>query len=133
MRSSSERSERNACPGSASPTETAGMADIRLYVDEHIPRAVVRGLRSRGVDVATVTDAGLRQADDTEHLAWALKEDRVIVSYDPDFLRLHAQGVPHAGIAHLPRQLPIGMLVRSLLLLHDPVAAEDMQGHMEFL
>ena len=27
---------------------------IRIYTDEHVPRAVVRGLRQRGVDVLTV-------------------------------------------------------------------------------
>ncbi len=32
---------------------------IRFYTDEHISRAVVHGLRQRGVDVLTVAEAGL--------------------------------------------------------------------------
>jgi hypothetical protein len=30
---------------------------IKLYTDEHIPRAAVRGLRERGVDTLTVSEA----------------------------------------------------------------------------
>ncbi len=30
------------------------MTEIRFYTDEHVPKAVVRGLRQRGVDVVTV-------------------------------------------------------------------------------
>jgi uncharacterized protein with PIN domain len=73
---------------------------IRYYVDEHIAGAVVRALRVRGVDVMTVTEAGLRQAEDDEHLAFALHEGRVAVTCDADFLRLHAQGPAHAGIVY---------------------------------
>jgi uncharacterized protein with PIN domain len=88
---------------------------IRYYVDEHIAGAVVRALRVRGVDVMTVTEAGLRQAEDDEHLAFALRDSRVTVTCDADFLRHHAQGTEHAGIVYAPRQMAIGTLLRRLL------------------
>ena len=106
---------------------------VRYYVDEHIPGAVVRALRARGVDVMTVSEAGLRTASDETHLSYALSEHRVMVTYDPDFLRLHAGGGEHAGIAYAPRLMSIGALVRHLLVLHDVLAADDMHGHVEFL
>jgi len=106
---------------------------IRYYVDEHIAGAVVRALRARGIDVRTVTEAGLRQGEDDEHLAFALREGRVIVSCDADFLRLHARGTEHAGIVHAPRQMAVGPLVRRLLLIHGVFTAEEMRGHVEFL
>ena len=31
---------------------------VRFYTDEHIPRAVIRGLRQRGAEVLTVREAG---------------------------------------------------------------------------
>jgi uncharacterized protein with PIN domain len=106
---------------------------IRCYVDEHIAGAVVRALRVRGVDVMTVTEAGLRQAEDDEHLAFALHEGRVAVTCDADFLRLHAQGPAHAGIVYAPRQMAVGSLLRRLLLIHGVFTAEAMHGHVEFL
>lgn len=68
---------------------------IRFYLDEHVPRAVVQGLRERGVDIKTVGEAGLLSAPDTAHLQRARAERRVIFTQDSDFLRLHAAGHPH--------------------------------------
>ena len=41
---------------------------ISFYADEHVARAVIRGLRQRGVDVLSVPEAGLLGATDEEHL-----------------------------------------------------------------
>lgn len=71
---------------------------IKVYTDEHVAQAVVRALRQRGVDVLTVSEAGLTGASDEEHLKRALAEDRVLFTQDDDYLRLHAAGVEHAGI-----------------------------------
>jgi hypothetical protein len=106
---------------------------VRYYVDEHIPRAVVRALRARGVGVMTVSEAGLRTASDEAHLSHALSQQRVMVTYDSDFLRLHGGCVEHAGIAYAPRLMPVGALVRRLLVIHDVLAADEMRGHVEFL
>ncbi|MBI4790771.1 MAG: DUF5615 family PIN-like protein [Chloroflexi bacterium] len=63
------------------------MADkIRFYFDEHLPRAVAQGLRQRGIDVVRAQVVGLRRADDLEHLHFARRENRVIVTQDSDFL-----------------------------------------------
>jgi predicted nuclease of predicted toxin-antitoxin system len=56
------------------------MAEVRFYADEHIPKAVIRGLRQRGVDILTVADAALIGAEDSTHLRRARGERRVIVT-----------------------------------------------------
>ena len=110
------------------------MADpIKFYMDEHVQRAVTRGLRHRGVDVLTAQDAGMLQATDEQHLAFALREDRVIFTQDTDFLGLHAAGRPHRGIVYAPQQTPIGTIVRGLMLVHDVMSPEDMANHVEFI
>jgi hypothetical protein len=38
------------------------MAEVRFYADEHIPKAVIRGLRQRGVGILSVADAALMGA-----------------------------------------------------------------------
>ena len=109
------------------------MATIRFYTDEHVARAVVKGLRERGVDLLTVTEAGSLGAADTAHLARAQRDGRVVFTHDVDFLRLHAAGVEHAGIVYAPRELPIGDVIRGLMLIVQVLDAEDMIGHVEFL
>jgi hypothetical protein len=56
------------------------------------------------------------------------------VTQDDDFLRLHAQGLPHAGIAYCGQQsMSIGEMLRRLVLIHDLLSPEEMAGRVEFL
>jgi uncharacterized protein with PIN domain len=105
--------------------------EIKFYADEHVPKAVVRGLRQRGVDVLSVSEAGMLGATDDEHLKRARDEGRVIFTQDDDFLRLHAAGKSHGGIVYSPQQTSIGDMIRGLILIHQILDAEDMQGHVE--
>ncbi len=107
---------------------------IRLHLDEHVHPAVAAGLRHRGIDVTTTTEAGLGGADDEDQLAFARSQGRVIVTHDDDFLALHARGVAHAGIAYCHQQSrTVGELLRALLLLCECLTGEEMQGQVEFL
>lgn len=106
---------------------------IKFYTDEHIPRAVVRGLRQRGVDVLTVPESGLLGAPDEEHLKRARSEGRVVFTQDDDFLRLHASGVKHAGIVYASQGTSLGQIVRGLMLIYQVVESHDMMDHVEYL
>lgn len=106
---------------------------IKFYTDEHVAKAVAQGLRQRGTDVLTVPEAGLLGASDEDHLARAQAEGRVLFTQDDDFLRLHAAGVAHAGIAYAPQGTALGDIIRGLMLLYQVLEAEDMKGHLEYL
>lgn len=106
---------------------------IGFYTDEHVPKAVARGLRERGVDVLTVAEAGMLGASDGEHLALARREERVLFTRDADFLRLHAAGVHHARIVYAHRQEPIGEVIRVLMLVHEVLEPDEMKGNVEFV
>ena len=106
---------------------------ISFYTDEHVARAVIRGLRQRGVDVLTVPETGLLGATDEEHLERARVEGRVLFTQDEDFLRLHAEGVAHGGIAYAPQGTSVGRIVRGLMLIHQVLEPDDMTGHVEYL
>ncbi|MEK6259132.1 MAG: DUF5615 family PIN-like protein [Planctomycetota bacterium] len=106
---------------------------VKFYTDEHVSRAVVRGLRERGVDVVTVPESGMLGESDEAHLTWAHREGRVVFSQDQDFLRLHAAGVEHSGIAFIRQEASVGEVIRGLMLIHQLLDADDMLGHVEFL
>lgn len=106
---------------------------IRYHTDEHIARAVIEGLRRRGIDVSTTFEAGLRSATDEEQLNHAHDAGRVFVTQDTDFLRLHAQGTPHSGIAFFRQGEAAGDMLRMLVLLFDVLTAEEIAGRVEFL
>jgi uncharacterized protein with PIN domain len=106
---------------------------IKVYTDEHVPKAVVQGLRRRGVDVLSTQEAGMLGASDEEQLALATSQDRVIFTQDDDFLRLHAKGMEHSGIVYAPQQTSIGDMVRGLMLICQVLDADEMENHVEFL
>lgn len=106
---------------------------IGLYVDEHVPVAVVKGLRERGVDVVTVMEAGRLGASDEEHLAFARQEGRVLFTQGKDFLRLLAAGAGHAGIVYVRQQTAVGEMIRGLMLVFEVLEPSEMEGHLEFL
>jgi hypothetical protein len=107
---------------------------IRFHLDEHIAPAVATGLARRGIDVTTAAGAGLIGADDLDHIAFGLRERRVIVTHHRDFPRHHANGVRHGGIAYTYQsKYGIGEFISALRILHCCMTAEEMDGVLEFL
>lgn len=109
------------------------MSKVRYYTDENVSRAIVRGLRQRGVNVISVSEANNLSLTDEEHLAFARGERRVVVTQDNDFLRLASSGKAHAGIVYAPQQRPIGEIIQGLVLIYLVLEAEEMMGNVEYL
>ena len=66
-------------------------------------------------------------ASDEEHLALAWRQERVLLTRDADFLRLHA------GIVYAHRQAPTGDAIRTLLLVHEVLEPDEMKDNVEFV
>lgn len=85
------------------------------------------------MDVTTAWGAGLLGADDLQQVEFALAHNRVLVTHDDDFTRIHAAGTRHAGICYCHKDKhPIGDLVR-LLLIIACFDSEEMQNRLEYL
>ena len=109
-------------------------ARLRFLFDEHIPFAVTQGLRRRGIDVTTAVETGRSGADDEVLLDYARQAGRLLVTQDEDFLRLHSQGVPHAGLAYYKQgSRTIGEVIQTLTLLHDLLTIDDAAGQIIYL
>ena len=113
---------------------------IRLYFDEDsMWRALVEGLRARGVDALTALDSGMIGRDDEDHLTLAATQGCVLFSFNvQDFYSLHttrlAEGKSHAGIILARQQrYSVGEQMRRLLKLIAARSAEEMKGQVEFL
>jgi predicted nuclease of predicted toxin-antitoxin system len=95
----------------------------RLLADENFPLPAVDELRRLGHDVLTIADVGRSgQAwADAEVLAFARDGGRALISLDRrDFMRLHRDGMPHAGLVLCTLDLDfLGQARR----IHEAVAA----------
>ena len=112
---------------------------MRLYVDEHVDVAIVRGLTRHGCDVVRGVDRHPPRTPDEVHFADAVQERRVFVTRDADFLRMdHAyqeSGKQHAGIIYWPqvRRYGIGHVIRSILGFLQRTTEEERRNRIEYI
>jgi hypothetical protein len=108
---------------------------MRFHLDEQISPALAVALRRKGIDVSTSQDAALLGSGDLDQLSFAISEQRILVTFDDDFLRLDAEGVHHCGICYChPRKYStIGELLHVLLIVAECSTEDEMRNHVEYL
>jgi hypothetical protein len=113
---------------------------ISFYFDEDSQSAaLIKSLRTRGVDVLSSWDAGMHQRLDEDHLLFATSQNRVLYGFNVgDYQQLHTQfltqGRSHAGIVLAKQQVySVGEQMRRLLRIVGAKSAEEMRDQIEFL
>lgn len=110
------------------------MSKIKFHLDENVSNAIANGLRIREIDVTTSPEEGLIGVSDKEQLAFALSQQRVIFTFDDDFLSLASTGIEHAGIIYTRQQRrSIGKIIGDLVLVWECLDSEYIYGRIEFL
>ncbi len=106
---------------------------LRFYTDENVDPAIARGLRLRGIDAIAAKEDKRTGLGDPQQMELAIREGRVLVTHDEDFLVLASEGVPHAGIVYVKvNTRTVAQMVRFLRLLHDVSTPAEMRGRVEF-
>jgi hypothetical protein len=107
---------------------------LRFYLDENLPVEIARQLKLRGIDAITARDLGLLGVADEEHLAQATELQRVLCTYDSDYLQLAAEGAAHAGVVFGQQDSHyLGDWVNWLSLMHAVYTPDEMVSRIEFL
>jgi predicted nuclease of predicted toxin-antitoxin system len=95
----------------------------RFLIDENLSPLLAHHLRAvHGFDVVHVQECGLRGASDADVLAWAIAEDRIVVTSNADdFRKLGARTPAHPGLAIMldavgrARQLALGGILANAI------------------
>ena len=95
---------------------------VAFYMDVHIPMAITRQLRLRGVNVATATEEGANTLPDETLLQLTRVHGRAIFTHDIGFKALaenwQRAGKPFAGLIYGHAEgASIGQYVRDLELI----------------
>lgn len=110
------------------------MSKIRYYIDENVQVAVAAQLVQQGIEAVSAKTLEKLGDSDTNHLQRATEHGYVLCTYDQDFLKLHAEGIQHAGIVFAEQyQATIGGWVKRLVQLYKETSAEDMIGQVKFI
>jgi len=107
-------------------------------MDHHVPLAISRGLRSRGIDVLSAQDDGSQDWEDDRILARATELGRAVFSQDDDFLSIardwQLQHREFAGLIYAHQMsITIGQAVRDLALISQVLDAPEIYNQVEFL
>ena len=97
---------------------------LRLVSDENFNGDIVRGLllRHPALDLYRVQDVGLEGADDPTILAWAVVNDRIVLTHDhatmPDFAYTRVvAGLPMPDVFVVPERMAVRQAIEELLLV----------------
>lgn len=111
---------------------------MRLYFDEDsMARALAMAARRAGFDVLTTTEAGMEGQDDEDQLAFATREQRIVVTANRrDYARLNAAWLranrSHAGIVIRNKQRQdIGFVLRAFEAIRR--RGDDSTNLFEFI
>jgi len=103
---------------------------LRLLIDQDLDHVILRGLLLRvpNLDVITAHQASLSNASDSEVLAWAAEQERIIITHDRRTMPFHAtsriaKAEKVAGIIVVSRQLPVSQVISELEII---VSCSDM-------
>jgi predicted nuclease of predicted toxin-antitoxin system len=113
---------------------------LLLLIDEHVHGAILDGLRNSrsDLDIVRVQDVGLGSKPDSEILAWAANQGRVVISLDKKTLAVAAwqrvaHGLPMPGVAILRRFMTIGQAIQELELVAAVGTPDDFQDLVVYL
>lgn len=111
---------------------------LRLYFDEDVASGVVENLRQRGFDVLSARDADRLHLDDDAQLAFAISEQRALVTHNRcDFELWHtryiSEGREHYGIIIAKRRPSDSVVVARLLTLLNSVTADEMINQLRYV
>jgi Domain of unknown function (DUF5615) len=106
---------------------------ISFYMDEHVPKAIINGLRLRNIDVLTVQEDGRTGITDNLVLDRATELQRILFTQDDDFL-IEVQKRQQLGLTFscviYAHQLAIliGKCINDLELVAKVVTLEELAG-----
>ena len=108
---------------------------LRLLADENFNGDIVRGLllREPHLDLVRVQDVGLAGAEDSEILAWAAENKRIVMTHDraslPDYAYQRvAAGQEMSGVFILNDRFPVAKAIDEILLMVACSEQEEWGG-----
>jgi predicted nuclease of predicted toxin-antitoxin system len=65
------------------------MSKLRFYTDTHVDKQVAIQLRLQGIEVVRCQEIGMANAEDENHLIYAVENGFALITKDADFRDLH--------------------------------------------
>jgi len=116
------------------------MTMLRFLADENFNNDILRGLlrRQPELDLVRVQDVGLSGSSDPQVLAWAAREQRLLLTHDVSTVTRYAYervqaGEPMPGVFEVPRSVPLRQIIEDLLLIAEASSDGEWKQQVRYL
>ena len=111
---------------------------LTLYMDQHVPRSITNGLRSRGVEVFTAYEDDSHELDDPSLLDRATELGYVLFTRDDDLLAEAAKrqrlGILFVGVIYAHQlRVSIGACIEDLEIISKVGEPDDLLNSVKYL
>lgn len=113
---------------------------LRYFTDENFNNDITRGLRIREphLDILRIQETEIVGAEDPDVLAWAARNDRVILTHDratmPGFAYARiSNGDPMRGLFVLNDRMPVRQAIEELSLISECSEPAESDAMVVFL
>jgi hypothetical protein len=113
---------------------------MHLAADENFNNDILRALRRRypDLDLIRIQDTDVSEAEDDVVLAWAAREDRILLTYDARTVPQYAYarvsaGLPMPGVFEVRYSMPVGEAVEELALIIEDSSADDWKNQVTYM
>ena len=113
---------------------------LKFLADENFNGKILRGLLrcSPNLDIVRVQDTKISGADDPVVLAWAAKEERILLTHDVNTITKYVYervvaGKPMPGVFELKQSIAIGVVIEEILVLAEASFVGEWEGQVQYL
>ena len=115
------------------PPQPVSQPRLGFYLDDSLDPAVSAALRGYGVRATRPTEVKLQNQSDATQLLFAYRHQLVFVTAEVTLVKFAGSQKDHGGVVYSPLALPIGRIVRQLLLLYETFQPTELAGKIEIL
>jgi predicted nuclease of predicted toxin-antitoxin system len=113
------------------------VAKIKLYLDEDISHTVAEVLRSRGYDVISAHEVGMRGKTDGEQLDHAIENKRLLITFNakhfaPLVKKLYEEEREHFGIV-VSNQINLSEMVKLIIEMLKVCKVDNLKNSLVWL
>ncbi len=110
---------------------------LKIYLNENLSWRIARALREYGYDVISSFEAGMNEEEDPEQFAFAVKEQRAVVTNNfADFAAIHDEyqekNIKHFGVIFTTK-CSISVLIQRLREMMENVSQDQMINQIRWL
>jgi len=110
---------------------------ITLYLDEDVNVMVANLLNGRGFSATTARDEGLLSKSDEEQLAYAVSQQKTLLTHNRHDFEMLAREYADAGRMHygiiLAVRYPPYEVIQRLMRILDRVTADEIQNQVRYI